>query len=159
MDAPPCEDPIDMKKLSRILFALVLGALPATGFASPAAAAGGDPAIAALLTQSAAYWNGGKLDAFMRSYEDSPDTVYVSSKSVIHGYANIRAHYASHYGKSGMGALSFSDLAVRPLGPAYAVVVARWHLALANGAHPSGIFTLVLHRSSAGWHIITDHSP
>ena len=43
-------------------------------------------------------------------------------------------------------------------GERYAVVVARWHLAMHDGTHPTGIFTLVLHRTD-GWHIITDHSP
>ena len=114
--------------------------------------------ISALLSQSARYWNAGNLDAFMRSYENSPATAYVSTKTVIHGYANIRAHYAAHYGGGKMGVLSISDLAVRPLGNAYAVVVAHWHIATASGAHPTGIFTLVLHRTN-GWHIITDHSP
>jgi hypothetical protein len=119
-------------------------------FASAIPATADDDAVAieSMLTQSAQYWNHGNLDAFMRSYENAPTTVYVSSKRVIHGYANIRAHYA----------LSISDIAVRPLGDRYAVVVAHWHLAMHDGTHPTGIFTLVLHRTD-GWHIITDHSP
>jgi hypothetical protein len=60
-----------------------------------------------------------------------------------------------------MGTLSVSDLAVRPLGPEYAVASARWHLvrSQAKGGELSGIFSLVLHRGSGGWHIITDHTP
>jgi ketosteroid isomerase-like protein len=115
-------------------------------------------AVHALLDRSAAAWNRGDLDTFMRSYERSPVTVYISSHAVIHGYANIRAHYASAH-PGAMGALTFSQLAIRPLGVDYAVVVARWHLAMANGTKPTGLFTLVLHRSAAGWGIITDHSP
>ncbi|MBD5634649.1 MAG: DUF4440 domain-containing protein [Candidatus Eremiobacteraeota bacterium] len=145
-----------MFTLSRVLFAVSIGCF--ASFA-PAAAAGDESGVAALLVQSARAWNGGDLSSFMRSYENSPETVYVSSKTVIHGYAAIRAHYASHYGKSGMGVLTFSGLSVRPLGNDYAVAVAHWHLALAGGAHPTGIFSLVLHRSPGGWHIITDHSP
>ena len=122
------------------------------------AAAGGEPTITALLVRSAHDWNRGNLDAFMRGYEDSPDTVYLSAKGVVRGYAAIRAHYATHYG-SGMGALSFSDMSVRRLGNTYAVVLARWHLAMKSGAHPSGNFSLLLHRSTAGWHIIEDCTP
>jgi ketosteroid isomerase-like protein len=139
-----------------VLSALVLAATLASSM--PAAADDDTVAITTLLTRSARYWNRGDLDAFMRSYENAPTTVYVSSKRVIHGYANIRAHYAEHYGVGTMPALSISDIAVRPLGERYAVVVARWHLAMHDGTHPTGIFTLVLHRTD-GWHIITDHSP
>jgi hypothetical protein len=123
------------------------------------AVAKSDDGITRFLTQSAYDWNHGKLDAFMRGYENAPTTLYVSSKTVIHGYAAIRAHYAAHYGASGMGALSFSDLSKRMLGADYAVVVARWHLAMTDGTHPTGLFSLVLHRSPAGWHIIADHTP
>jgi ketosteroid isomerase-like protein len=124
----------------------------------PVEAAATTSAIPALLARSADAWNHGKLDAFMTSYEDAPTTEYIGSKTVIHGYANIRAHYAAHY-HGGMGTLTFSGLSVMPLGTDYAVVVAHWHLALAGGAHPTGIFSLVLHRSTSGWHIVADHSP
>jgi hypothetical protein len=137
--------------LAATLVGLLANALPAVADDDAAA-------ITSMLTQSAQYWNHGNLDAFMRSYENAPTTVYVSSKRVIHGYANIRAHYAEHYGVGTMPALSISDIAVRPLGDRYAVVVAHWHLAMHDGTHPTGIFTLVLHRTN-GWHIITDHSP
>ncbi len=139
--------------------ALLATLLALTTFAArPAEADAPLSAIGALLTRSADAWNHGDLDTFMTSYEDAPTTEYISSKTVIHGYANIRAHYAGHY-KSGMGTLSFSGLSVMPLGADYAVVVAHWHLAMSGGAHPTGIFSLVLHRSTSGWHIVADHSP
>ena len=137
------------------LTAAVIGALACV---TPALADDDTVAITSMLARSARYWNHGDLDAFMRSYENAPTTVYVSSKRVIRGYANIRAHYAEHYGVGTMPALSISDIAVRPLGDRYAVVVAHWHLAMHDGTHPTGIFTLVLHRTN-GWHIVTDHSP
>jgi ketosteroid isomerase-like protein len=139
--------------------ALIVLTLPF--LAAPAQAAmfaRGSQAIEVLLNRSAAAWNRGDLTTFMRSYENSPQTVYISSREVIHGYANIRAHYAAAH-PGAMGVLSLSDLAIRPLGVDYAVVVARWHLAMADGKKPSGLFSLVLHRSAAGWGIITDHSP
>ena len=111
-----------------------------------------------VLQRSVVYWNAGQLDAFMRSYERSPATTYVNAKAVIRGYDSIRQHYASTYGAH-PGTLSLSDLAIRPLGADYAVVVARWHLEMHDGSTPSGLFSLVLHRSASGWHIITDHSP
>jgi uncharacterized protein (TIGR02246 family) len=115
-------------------------------------------AIQTLLDRSAAAWNRGDLATFMQSYDRAPDTVYISSHAVIRGYANIRAHYASAH-PGAMGRLTLTDIAIRLLGTDYAVVVARWHLATADGKKPSGLFSLVLRRSSAGWRIITDHSP
>ena len=143
-----------MIRSSRFVIAAVFGLIACR---IPAGASD-EPSITGFLVRSAHDWNHGNLDAFMRGYEDSPDTVYMSAKGVIRGYAAIRAHYASHYG-SGMGALSFSDTSVRRLGNAYAVVLARWHLAMKSGAHPSGNFSLLLHRSATGWHIIEDVTP
>ncbi len=128
---------------------------------APAYAMTAQSGVAELLAQSASAWNRGDLDAFMKTYEDSPQTQYVSSTKIVHGYAAIRARYAGHYQPGHMGTLSISDLAVRPLGADYAVATARWHLArpAAKGGNVSGLFSLVLHRNSEGWHIITDHTP
>ncbi len=130
-----------------------------SAIARPAEANAVDPSIVRFLDASAYDWNHGKLDAFMTSYENAPTTEYVGAKGVTLGYAAIRAHYAAHYGKAGMGTLHFSDVTVRPLGAEYAVIVARWHLATANGSHPSGLFSLVLHRAPKGWRILVDHTP
>lgn len=113
--------------------------------------------LVAFMTTSARAWNDGDLTTFMRGYEPAPTTIYISSKGVIRGYNAIRAHYASSYG-TGMGRLSFSDVEVRPLGAGYAVIVARYHVAMKNGAQPTGLFSLILHRSPSGWHIIVDDS-
>jgi len=127
----------------------------------PARAQSAQTGVAALLARSAAAWNRGDLDAFMTTYEDSPRTEYISATTIVHGYAAIRARYAGHYHPGQMGTLGVSDLAVRPLGPDYAVATARWHLArpVAKGGNVSGLFSLVLHRNAHGWHIITDHTP
>jgi len=147
--------------MTKKLFARFFFAFALASFAFGAAAA--KPAdihteIAAFMAQSAHDWNAGNLDAFMHGYENSPATIYVGAKTIFHGYAAIRGHYASHYGKT-MGVLSFSDLTIRSLGPDYAVAVAHWHLAMTDGTKPTGIFSLVLHRGPGGWHIIVDHSP
>ena len=143
-----------MTTLSAFAYAALFVALAAVP-----AVAESDDGIASFLSRSAYEWNHGDLDAFMRGYENAPTTLYIGSKTVTRGYAAIRAHYASHYGSSHMGLLSFSGLSKRMLGPDYAIVVAHWHLAMTNGTHPTGLFSLVLHRSPAGWHIIDDHTP
>jgi uncharacterized protein (TIGR02246 family) len=141
---------------SWLVVSFVLGAC-----ASGTAAEGAHDGVASMLARSAAAWNHGDLDAFMETYENSPDTVYMGATSVIRGYAAIRAHYAAQYGHGKMGRLSVSDLAVRPLGSDYAVATARWHLArsAAAGGDASGLFSLVVRRTAAGWRIITDHTP
>jgi hypothetical protein len=146
-----------MDRFVRLLFAALL----IVAGAAPSSAADPRSGVAALLARSAAAWNRGDLDAFMTSYEDSPQTEYISSKTIVRGYAAIRARYAAHYQPGQMGALRVSDLAVRPLGSEYAVAVARWHVARppGKGGNLSGLFTLVLHRGTSGWHIITDHTP
>ena len=145
-----------------IRLAVVIGlSFCAAAVAAPAVAVTAQSGVADLLARSAGAWNRGDLDAFMQTYEDSPQTIYVSAKTVIHGYAGIRAHYAHAYRPGHMGQLSISDLTVRPLGSDYATADARWHVArpASQGGNASGLFTLVLHRNSHGWHIITDHTP
>jgi uncharacterized protein (TIGR02246 family) len=150
-----------MRAVLTLLFAGLLvvtrGADPGRAQAEPSARSG----VAALLALSSHAWNHGDLDAFMRCYEDSPETVYIGAKSIIAGYANIRAHYAGHYVAGRMGTLSVTDLRVRPLGSAYALATARWHLArpAAQGGPVGGLFSLVLHRTDGGWRIIADHTP
>jgi uncharacterized protein (TIGR02246 family) len=137
---------------------LLLACLAISGTARAGTLPSTTQAIHALLDRSSAAWDRGDLDTFMRSYERSASTIYISSHTVIRGYAGIRAHYASAH-PGAMGTLTFSQLAVRPLGTDYAVVVARWHIAMADGTKPTGLFSLVLHRSATGWGIIVDHSP
>jgi uncharacterized protein (TIGR02246 family) len=119
--------------------------------------------IAALLAQSTAAWNRGDLDAFMACYENSAQTTYVGAKTIVRGYAAIRAHYAARYtpGPGQMGTLRTSDLETRSLGSGYALANARWHLLRSSsaGGNATGLFTLILHRNRSGWRIINDHTP
>jgi ketosteroid isomerase-like protein len=59
-----------------------------------------------------------------------------------------------------MGKLDFSGLEVTLLGPDYANVVGKFHLARTaqGGGDASGVFTLLFHRTPAGWRIIQDHT-
>ena len=114
--------------------------------------------ISAVLEQSAKAWNAGNLDAFMASYEDSPQTTSIGEQTIVRGTANIKAGYVRHYGKKVTGRLSFTDLTVRRLGSDYALAVARFHLAMPNGKHPTGPFALIFHHhADRGWLIILDH--
>jgi len=119
-------------------------------------------AISKTLQASAAAWSRGDLAAFMQCYDDGPNTAYVKSTGVVQGFAAIRDMYASRYGAAGhgMGRLSLEITNYRQLGAAYALVTGRFALARpkADGGDASGVFSLVFHRSSSGWHIIYDHT-
>jgi uncharacterized protein (TIGR02246 family) len=136
--------------------AALLALQPAVATAQPA---GGVRAqIDAVLQQSARNWNAGDLDAFMSSYENSTQTTSISGQKIVYGIAAIKAGYVRHYGKRVSGHLTFTNLTVRPLGPDYALAIARFHLAMTDGTHPTGPFSLILHHhADRGWLIILDH--
>jgi uncharacterized protein (TIGR02246 family) len=117
-------------------------------------------AIKQVLKDQTEAWNRGDVDAFMRSYVDSPETTFIG-KTVQHGYAAILARYKKAYAtKDALGTLDFSDLQVRMLGSNNAVVTGRFHLARtsAGGGDASGVFSLVWEKTPEGWKIILDHT-
>ncbi len=123
------------------------------------AAAADDPAIA-VIQRSAADWNRGDIEAFVQSYEDSPETTFVGA-GMSHGTSNILNRYRHNYPDQWhMGKLTFSDLQPRPLTSSLAIVTGRFTLERAEeaGGRSSGVFTLVLRKGSAGWRIIHDHT-
>ena len=117
-------------------------------------------AIEQVLYDQEAAWNRGDIDTFMRGYKDSPETTFVG-KTISHGFQPILERYKKGYSsRAAMGALDFSELAVRMLGSGYAVVTGRYHLARTaeGGGDASGIFSLVFEREADGWRIILDHT-
>lgn len=110
-----------------------------------------------VLQQSAADWSRGDLASFMRSYEDAPNTAFVTGGGLLRGYAAIKAHYAARYGSGQkMGSLRLDIVDEQGLGPAFALVTGRF--ALSGPIVASGIFTLIFHKSLAGWRITYDHT-
>ena len=137
------------------LFVLVAFALVAS---SPGQSA--DVAIHQLMEQQAADWNRGDIEAFMKGYEDSPQTTFVG-QTVEYGYATILARYRRAYKTpAAMGRLTFTHLAIRDLDPGYAVATGNFHLdrSTAAGGNADGIFSLVFAQKPDGWKIILDHS-
>lgn len=136
-----------MKPLALLFGSLLMAASPAEE-------------IRELLTRQTADWNRGDVRAFMRGYDVSESTTFVG-KEVTKGYQKVLASYLERYPtKAAMGKLDFSGVEVQPLGPAHAVVVAKWHLqrTAEAGGDTGGIFTLVLHKTASGWKIILDHT-
>jgi len=122
-----------------------------------------DREIERVLERSAAAWTAGDLDAFMTSYENSPDTVYLTPTAVVTGYGAIRSMYAERFGNGGagaMGALTMRLLRVVRLGGEHALVLGHYILQQdqSRGGQTAGPFSLVLHKSTAGWRIAADHT-
>ena len=127
-----------------------------------AAAPAADPAPAAIMaamTDSAAGWNAGDLDRFMRAYAD--DAVFVTGKGLVRGRAAIAERYRASFagGGNARGRLSFGEASFRRLDPAHVLMWARWTLTPADGAKTdTGMTTLVFERRRDGWRIVSDHS-
>jgi uncharacterized protein (TIGR02246 family) len=119
-----------------------------------------EAAIRHLLDQQTTDWNRGDVDAFMKGYEDSPDTTFVG-KTVQYGYATIRDRYKKLYtNPAAMGQLTFTHLAIRVLDANYATATGNFHLerTTAGGGNADGIFSLLFRKETPGWKIILDHS-
>ena len=139
-----------------MLHALFLAAAVAATTPPPSAA------VIAVIQASARDWNAGDLDGFMRSYEDSPDTVFVTKAGPVRGYKTIHDRYQKNYGgkpSGALGQLSFTDLDVRPMGARWAVAYGRFHLVTDAGKpEQTGVFDLIFHKTPAGWRIASDHT-
>ncbi len=119
------------------------------------------PTIEQVLQDSAADWSRGDLPAFMRCYENAPETAFVTGHGLLKGYDALSQHYAKAYGTGkAMGKLSLSVIEDRPLGTDYALVTGHFMLTRprADGGNADGIFTLLFHRAASGWRIAYDHT-
>lgn len=117
--------------------------------------------IARLLTDQSEAWNRGDIPAFMRTYENSPDTAYVGAAGVTKGYQQVLARYRKKYSTpQQMGTLRFTDLTVRPLTAGVATVTGRFQLTRGKeaGGDATGWFTLILRKTAGGWKIVHDHT-
>jgi uncharacterized membrane protein YhhN/ketosteroid isomerase-like protein len=116
--------------------------------------------ILAVIQKSADDWNSGRIEAYMECYEKSAETTFVG-KEISHGTAAVLERYRREYPTpERMGHVTFSELAARPLSPTIAIVTGRYTLRRnpENGGGKTGLFSLVLRKSAAGWRIILDHS-
>ena len=119
-----------------------------------------EQAIRRVLSAQVQAWNAGDIDAFMNTYENSPNTIFMG-KTVRKGYEAVRRRYHEQYPTpEKMGQLRFSDLSVTLLGTDYASVTGAFHLTrtASAGGNASGVFSLLFRRTPAGWKIILDHT-
>ena len=144
-----------------IVLAAVATACASAGGRGAAGSSTADPgpAIERVLTDQAAAWNRGDLEAFMDGYWRSPDLVFTSGGNLQRGWRTTFDRYLTTYGTSPetMGRLTFSDLEIHPLGDSAAWVLGRWRLDN-DGETMGGIFSLVFRQIDGRWLIVHDHT-
>ncbi|MDP9085734.1 MAG: DUF4440 domain-containing protein [Pseudomonadota bacterium] len=131
----------------------------AAAVATPASVA--ETQILAAMDDSAAGWNGGDLDRFMRVYSDAPDTSFVVKDGIITGKRAIAERYLPRFTPEGAmkrGTLSFETLRFTLIDSRHALLVARYRLKVTGLADQTGPTTLVFVHETGGWKIAADHS-
>jgi len=114
-----------------------------------------------MMKDSEAAWNRGDLVAFASYYEDSPETTFMGKEVVRGGTKAILDRYKRSYPTpEAMGALTFSEIEVRPLAEGVALVTGKFALkrTAAGGGDASGRYTLIVRKTPSGWKIIHDHT-
>jgi ketosteroid isomerase-like protein len=105
-------------------------------------------------------WNRHDLEGFMSGYWNSSDLTFFSGAQKTSGWQPALDRYRRNYQSDGreMGKLEFSDLDIQELAPDAAFVRGAWHLTMADGKTPHGLFTLIFRKFPEGWKIIHDHT-
>lgn len=118
-------------------------------------------AVEQAMTESAAGWNKGDVDAFMAIYSDDPQTSFVTKEGLMRGKAAMAASYRKHYDFTDIakrGVLTFETLDFRRLGNGHALYIGQYLLTYPGGKTQTGPTSLVFAKESGGWKIIADHS-
>ena len=101
-------------------------------------------------------WNKGDLDGYLSHFKDAKDTEAVLN-GPVRGLDNIRAAYhASFPGKDAMGNLEQREVAVRELGPDFALATGKYHLGRSkkNGGDAEGTFTEIFEKVGKSWQLV-----
>ena len=116
-------------------------------------------AIQRVLDDQAAAWNKGDLPGFMKGYLESEQLSFFSGNAKTSGWKATLERYQKKYQGEGkeMGKLTFNELSIELLGDDHALVRGRFRLQLKSD-NPTGIFTLIVRKTPAGWRIIHDHT-
>jgi beta-aspartyl-peptidase (threonine type) len=116
-------------------------------------------AIRAVLDDQVTAWNQRDLLRFMKGYWDDEKLTFFSGNNKTNGWKATLERYQKKYQAEGkeMGKLAFTELSVELLGPDHALVRGRYRLEFRSET-PTGIFSLIMRRTAAGWKIIHDHT-
>lgn len=116
-------------------------------------------AIQRVLDDQAVAWNKGDLPGFMKGFLKSEELTFFSGNKKTKGWQATLDRYRKTYQAADkeMGKLSFNEMSIELLGTDHALVRGRYHLRLKK-ENPTGIFTLILRKTPAGWRIVHDHT-
>ena len=115
--------------------------------------------ICAMMSRSAAAWNRGDLDAFVRDYADDMGTTYIGSRGIMRGTAAIREAYAPRFAPGATrDSLHFERVEVDLLAPDLANTIAWYVLVRGDSVTAKGPTSLVMRRMNGAWKIVHDHS-
>ena len=116
-------------------------------------------AIQGVLNDQAKAWNKGDLPGFMKGYLESEELSFFSGNNKTKGWKATLDRYRKRYQADGkeMGKLTFEELSIELLGNDHSLVRGRFRLQMKNES-PTGIFTLILRKTSTGWRIVHDHT-
>jgi uncharacterized protein (TIGR02246 family) len=126
--------------------------------AAPAADAGAARAgVLALLAHGAGAWNRGDLAGFVSDYDSGAS--FVTPRRVLHGRAEIQAHYAPRFAPGGVrDSLWFQDVEVDRLAPDALNAIAYYVLQRGDSVTARGPTSLVMRFRGGRWLIVHDHS-
>ena len=114
--------------------------------------------IMELFTLQVEAWNQGNLEAFMQTYWDSEELVFVGSRGPTYGWQETLDSYKRGYpDKKTMGQLEFKILKISKIDRKTVFVIGRFELTREVG-DAAGYFTLVVQKKQGDWKIISDHS-
>ncbi|MBK7858862.1 MAG: nuclear transport factor 2 family protein [Archangiaceae bacterium] len=110
----------------------------------------------AFMTDQAAAWNRGDLEAFSASYSD--DATFLTPSGVTRGRDQVLQRYKKRYpDKAAMGTLSFEFVDARAAAGSVSVM-AKWTLTYPNKPSASGYTLVVLQPRATSWMVVQDAS-
>ena len=131
--------------------------ITAASIAAAPALAPAQQQVVSAMQASAEAWNAGDLARFAAVFAD--DASYVTKDGVLRGKAAIAASFRPSFtiGGNTRGRLSIEPVALRTLGLAQELMIARWRLSGA-AVSETGMITVVWERRPVGWRIVAEHS-
>ena len=131
---------------------------PSPAAPSAAAVAETRATLVRLMTESAAAWNRADMAGHVAMYTDA--ATMMSGQGPRGGRDVIRGMLERSFWVDGKptATLSFSDLAVTPLGAEHAMMTGAFLLTFPDGKTTNGRYTLVWVRENGQWRVMHDHS-
>ncbi|WP_019960047.1 YybH family protein [Woodsholea maritima] len=115
-------------------------------------------AIASVIEAQRSAWNDGDVEGYMQGYWQDEALRFASGGTITYGWQQTLDRYKARYNtREAMGHLDFTDVEITLMDDDDGLVFGRWALTR-EGDHPSGLFTLHVHKFDEGWRVVADHT-